>query len=50
VGHPVPRGYKYGDLALQLGAVSNLIDKNIVMSLARLGPENNCAGEGQQQL
>jgi hypothetical protein len=23
-GHPVPGGYKYGDLALQVGGVSNL--------------------------
>jgi hypothetical protein len=22
--HPVPRGYKFGDLALQVGGVSNL--------------------------
>jgi hypothetical protein len=24
LSHPVPGGYKYGDLALQVGAVSNL--------------------------
>jgi hypothetical protein len=23
LGHPVPGGYKYGDLALQVGGVSN---------------------------
>jgi hypothetical protein len=45
LGHTVPGGHKYGDLALQAGAVSNLI-----MSPAGLGPENDCFGEGQQQL
>jgi hypothetical protein len=24
LGHPVPEGYKYGDLALHVGEVSNL--------------------------
>jgi hypothetical protein len=24
LGHPVPGGYKYGELALQVGGVSNL--------------------------
>jgi hypothetical protein len=24
LGHPVPGGYKYGDLSLQIGGVSNL--------------------------
>jgi hypothetical protein len=31
--------YKYGDLALQVGGVSNLAQ----------GPENDCADEDQQQ-
>jgi hypothetical protein len=44
-GDPVPGGYKYGDLAFQVGGVSNM-----VMSPAGLGPENDYAGEGQQQL
>jgi hypothetical protein len=29
--------------------VSNLSQSNIVASLTGLGPENDCAGEGQQQ-
>jgi hypothetical protein len=44
-GQPVPRGYKHGDLALQVGGVSNLREQNMVMSPAGLGPENDCAGE-----
>jgi hypothetical protein len=46
LGHPVPGGYKYGDLALQVGGVSNL--RHMVMSPVELGPENDCTGEGQQ--
>jgi hypothetical protein len=46
---PVPGGYKYGDLVLQVGGVSNLRQQNMVMSPAGLGPENDCAGENQQQ-
>jgi hypothetical protein len=48
--HPVSEGYKYGDLALQAGEVSNLRQQNMVMSPVGLGPENDCAGEDQQQL
>jgi hypothetical protein len=48
--HPVPGGYKYGDLALQVGGVSNPRHLNLVMSPAGLGTENDCAGEVQQQL
>jgi hypothetical protein len=40
---------KYGDLALQLWGVSNLRQYNAFMSPAALGPDNDCAGEGQQQ-
>jgi hypothetical protein len=47
---PCSGGYKYGDLAFQVGVVSNLRQKNLVMSLAAQGSENKCAGEGQQQL
>jgi hypothetical protein len=36
-------------VALQVGGVLNLRQWNIVMSPARLGPKNDCAGEGQQQ-
>jgi hypothetical protein len=43
--HPVPE-----DLALQVGGVSNLRQLNMIMSPAGLGPENDCAGEDQQQL
>jgi hypothetical protein len=49
-GHPVPGGYKYGDLALQVGGVLNLRQQNVVINSAELGPENDCAGEGQQQM
>jgi hypothetical protein len=49
-GVPLPGGYKYGDLALQVEGVSNLRQQNMVMSPAGLGPENDCAGDGQQQL
>jgi hypothetical protein len=45
LGHPVPGGYKYGDLALQVGGVSNLRQSNM-----ELRPKNDCAGEDQQQL
>jgi hypothetical protein len=44
-GHPVPGGYKYGDLTLQVGGVSNLSQKIFVMNPAGLGPENDCAGD-----
>jgi hypothetical protein len=30
--------------------LSNLRQRNVVMSLAELGPEDGCAGEDQQQL
>jgi hypothetical protein len=49
-GYPVPGWYKYGDLALQVEGVSNLRQQNVVMSPAGLGPENDCAGEAQQQV
>jgi hypothetical protein len=50
LGHRDPGGYKYGALAPQVGGVSNLRQQNMVMSPAGPGPENDCAGEGQQQL
>jgi hypothetical protein len=31
-GHPVPGGYKYGDLALQVGGVSKQRQQNEVMN------------------
>jgi hypothetical protein len=49
-GLPCSGGYEYGDLALQVGGVSNLRQYNVVMSPAELGPENDWAGEDQQQL
>jgi hypothetical protein len=49
-GQPCSWGYKYGDLALQVGGVSNLREYNMVISSAGLGPENDSAGEDQQQL
>jgi hypothetical protein len=39
-----------GDLTFQIEGVSNLIQLNMVMNPAELGPENDCAGEAQQQL
>jgi hypothetical protein len=49
-GPPVPGGYKYGDLALQVGGLLDPETVNMVMSPAGLGPEHDCAGEGQKQL
>jgi hypothetical protein len=46
LGHPVPGGYKYGNLFLQVGGVSNRRQYNLVMSPAGFGPENDCAVEG----
>jgi hypothetical protein len=43
--HPVPGWYNYGDLALQVGRVSNLRQYNMVTSFAGLGSKNDCAGE-----
>jgi hypothetical protein len=47
---PVPWGYKYRYLTLEVGRVSNLREQNMVMNPAGIGPENDCAGEDQQQL
>jgi hypothetical protein len=49
-GHPVLGEYKYWELALQVGAVSKQRPENVVMSPMGLGPENDSAGEDQQQL
>jgi hypothetical protein len=49
LGHPVHGGYKYGDLALQVGGVSNETVKN-GLSFAGLGPENDCFGKAQKQM
>jgi hypothetical protein len=38
------------DLALQVGGVSNLRQYNMGINPAGPGPENECAGKGQQQL
>jgi hypothetical protein len=40
----------WGNMALQAGGVSNLRQQNAVMSPAGLAPENDYAGENQQQL
>jgi hypothetical protein len=37
-GNPVPGGYEHGDLALQVGGVSNLRQQNVVMNHAGPGP------------
>jgi hypothetical protein len=47
--HPVPGGCKYGDLALQVGGVSNETVK-YGLSSAGLGPESDCSGKAQKQL
>jgi hypothetical protein len=49
-GPPCSGGYKYGDLALQVGAVSNLRQQTVIMVPVGLSPENDCAGEDQQEL
>jgi hypothetical protein len=49
-GHPVPGRYKYGDLALQVGGLSNLRQKDVGMCPAGIRPENDCAGETHKQL
>jgi hypothetical protein len=41
LGHPVPGGYKYGDLALQVAEISN-VRQNMVMSPAGLGSKKGC--------
>jgi hypothetical protein len=40
----------YGDLALQVGGVSNLRQENVVMGPTGLGPQSDYDGEGQKQL
>jgi hypothetical protein len=41
LGHPDAGGYKYGNLALQVGGV---------FKFKAVGSKNYCAGEDQQQL
>jgi hypothetical protein len=41
-GHPVPGAYKYGWGSLE--------SETVKCGPAGLGPENDCAAEGQQQL
>jgi hypothetical protein len=48
LGHPVPGGYKYRDLALQVGGLKNWNDK-IRSSPAGLRPERDYTYEDQQQ-
>jgi hypothetical protein len=47
LGHPVPRGCKYGDLALQVGGVSNETVK-YGLSSAGLRPKSDCSGKAHQ--
>jgi hypothetical protein len=49
MGHPVPGEYKYRDLALQVGEVSNETVK-YGLSSAGLGPESDCCGKAQKKL
>jgi hypothetical protein len=44
--YDVPDGYKYGDLALQVGGVS----VNETVSSAGLRPKSDCSGKAQKQL
>jgi hypothetical protein len=44
-----PGGYKYGDLALQVGESQEFGQQNVVLSAAGLRPERDCAGEAKQQ-
>jgi hypothetical protein len=49
-GPPCSWEYKYGNLALQVGGVSNLRQKNMVTSSVRLRPYNDRIGEDQQHI
>jgi hypothetical protein len=48
LGHPVPGGYKYGNLALQVGGVS---DKTVKFGLSSAGLrlKSDCSGKAQKQ-
>jgi hypothetical protein len=46
LAHPVPGGYKYNDLALQVGGISRI--GTIKYDPAGLRSECDCAGEDQQ--
>jgi hypothetical protein len=45
LGHPVPLGYKYRDLALQVGGVSRIGTMKYVLESHGTQTESNCAGE-----
>jgi hypothetical protein len=45
----VPGGYKYGDLAFQVGGASKETVK-YVLSSAGLGPQSDCSGNDQKKL
>jgi hypothetical protein len=49
LGDPVPGGYKYGGLALQVGDHSNKTVKYGLSSVG-LGPQSDCSGKAQKQL
>jgi hypothetical protein len=49
MGHPVPGGYKYGDLALQVRGDSKETVK-YGLSSAVLGPQSDCFGKALKQL
>jgi hypothetical protein len=46
-GHPVPGGYKYGELALQVGGSLESETVKYGQSPAGLGPEYDSADESQ---
>jgi hypothetical protein len=49
LGHPIPGGYKYGGLALQVGRVSN---ETVIYGLSSLGlgPQSDSSGKAQKLL
>jgi hypothetical protein len=49
LGHPVPGGFKYGDMALQIGRVSNETVK-YGPSSERPRPESDCSGNAEKQV
>jgi hypothetical protein len=50
LGHPVPGGYKQGDLALQVERVSNSIQNNMVVNPVGLESKKDCTGDARHQL
>jgi hypothetical protein len=48
--YPVPGGYKYRNLALQVGEISILIQQNMVIESRGTQTQERLVGEAQQQL